>query len=90
MEDPRVKVIVTENRGRGLAAARSVASGEELLVESAAVVGPVQSDEICCVSCSRDFFGEGLMNLYTLRRPVMGEVLSTRIWGVPPAGGPPL
>ena len=25
---------------------------------------------------------------YTLRRPVMGEVLSTRIWGVPPAGGP--
>ena len=22
------------------------------------------------------------------RRPVMGEVLSTRIWGVPPAGGP--
>ena len=26
--------------------------------------------------------------MYTLRRPVMGEVLSTRIWGVPPAGGP--
>ena len=26
--------------------------------------------------------------LYTLRRPVMGEVLSTRIWGVIPAGGP--
>ena len=25
---------------------------------------------------------------YTLRRPVMGEVLSTRIWGAPPAGGP--
>ena len=25
---------------------------------------------------------------YTLRRPVMGEVLSTRIWGVPPSGGP--
>ena len=25
---------------------------------------------------------------YTLRRPVMGEVLSTRIWGVPLAGGP--
>ena len=25
---------------------------------------------------------------YTLRPPVMGEVLSTRIWGVPPAGGP--
>ena len=25
---------------------------------------------------------------YTLRHPVMGEVLSTRIWGVPPAGGP--
>ena len=25
---------------------------------------------------------------YTLRRPLMGEVLSTRIWGVPPAGGP--
>ena len=24
-------------------------------------------------------------NIYTLRRPVMGEVLSTRIWGVPPA-----
>ena len=24
---------------------------------------------------------------YTLRRPVMREVLSTRIWGVPPAGG---
>ena len=23
--------------------------------------------------------------MYTLRRPVMGEVLSTRIWGVPPA-----
>ena len=23
--------------------------------------------------------------LYTLRRPVMREVLSTRIWGVPPA-----
>ena len=27
---------------------------------------------------------------YTLRRPVMGEVLSTIIWGVPPAGGPRL
>ena len=26
--------------------------------------------------------------MYTLRRPVMREVLSTRIWGVPPAGGP--
>ena len=25
---------------------------------------------------------------YTLRWPLMGEVLSTRIWGVPPAGGP--
>ena len=25
---------------------------------------------------------------YTLRRPVMGEVLWTRIWGAPPAGGP--
>ena len=24
---------------------------------------------------------------YTLRRPLMDEVLSTRIWGVPPAGG---
>ena len=24
---------------------------------------------------------------YTLRRPVMREVLLTRIWGVPPAGG---
>ena len=23
--------------------------------------------------------------MYTIRRPVMGEVLSTRIWGVPPA-----
>ena len=27
----------------------------------------------------------GVQVLYTLRRPVMGEVLSTRIWGVPPA-----
>ena len=26
--------------------------------------------------------------LYTLRRPIMHEVLSTIIWGVPPAGGP--
>ena len=25
---------------------------------------------------------------YTLRRPVMGEVLSTRIWGVPSVGRP--
>ena len=41
-------------------------------------------------------FWEGLKNQlhmyseykYTLRRPVMREVLSTRIWGVPPAGGP--
>ena len=24
-------------------------------------------------------------HMYTLRHPVMGEVLSTRIWGVPPA-----
>ena len=29
-----------------------------------------------------------LPELYTLRRPVMREVLSTIIWGVPPAGGP--
>ena len=27
------------------------------------------------------------ITLYTLRRPVMREVLSTKIWGVPPAGG---
>ena len=31
---------------------------------------------------------EKSMNIYNLRRPVMREVLSTRIWGVPPAGGP--
>ena len=58
MECHSVKVIVTENRGRGLAAARNVFKGEELLVEPAAVVGPVQSDEICCVSCSRDISGK--------------------------------
>ena len=53
MECQGVKLIVTESRGRGLAAARSVSRGQELLVEPAAVVGPVQSDEICCVSCFR-------------------------------------
>ena len=31
--------------------------------------------------------GNSIFRLYTLRRPVMGEVLSTRILGVPPAGG---
>ena len=56
MECQGVRVIVTESRGRGLAAARSVARGEELLVEPAAVAGPVQSDEICCVSCFRYIF----------------------------------
>ena len=30
---------------------------------------------------------DSLYSIYTLRRPVMREVLSTRIWGVPPAGG---
>ena len=30
-----------------------------------------------------------ILKYYTLRpRPVMGEILSTRIWGVPPAGRP--
>ena len=33
------------------------------------------------------FFKPLPSSVYTLRRPVMGEVLSTRIWGVPPAGG---
>ena len=58
MESQRVRVIATENRGRGLAANRNVSKGEELLVEPAAVVGPVQSDEICCGSCFRDIFGK--------------------------------
>ena len=30
----------------------------------------------------------GEFSVYTLRRPVMREVLSTLIWGAPPAGGP--
>lgn len=59
MECPNVKLIVTENRGRGLAATRNVSKGEELMVEPAAVVGPVQSDEICCVMCSRGICGKG-------------------------------
>ena len=33
-------------------------------------------------------YSDSLPTLYTLRRPVMREVLSTIIWGVPPAGGP--
>ena len=48
-----VRVIASEGRGRGLAAARGVSKGEEILVEPAAVVGPVQADEVCCVACSR-------------------------------------
>ena len=40
-------------------------------------------DELCKNSSSRKTDSQ-----YTLRRPLMNEVLSTRIWGVPPAGGP--
>ena len=42
---------------------------------------PVQAQQVGQRTCVASL-------LYTLRRPVMGEVLSTRIWGVPPAGGP--
>ena len=46
--------------------------------------------EVAHVSCAeREVIGkEGgkeILAMYTLRHPVMGEVLSTSIWGVPPA-----
>ena len=33
-------------------------------------------------------FTRAIQYMYTLRRLVIRKVLSSRIWGVPPAGGP--
>ena len=51
--------------------------GDRLQVQGLRLQEQIDRDDRNAPSC-----------LYTLRRPVMCEVLSTRIWGVPPAGGP--
>ena len=60
---------------------------EEIRLATGSVIKAVMEKQGHFLQCV--FLGRlQSLDKYTLRRPVMGEVLSTRIWGVPPAGGP--